>query len=416
MKNKNIKKIFAGGLAAVLLLCGCAGNERETASDREYPARDYGALADSTGDGIYLQMLNTSSFLFYMDRKTGKIVWLCGKADCEHGTEGCNAYFKDRLVPDSLQIYENHLYVMEHATREHDSILYRMDLDGSSREKVLEFPSENGSGAARIVGDSLYISGGTMEDDVTVSYIYRQKLDGKEPPEAIFPLEDGGWDARIFPEIVSAGDKLYFFEKRVRETGQDHYEIENAAWEYDTRTEEFRELLKSGNYFTFFAAEGWIYYCEYEIPEDPYATADARFYPVMRKNIDTGETEQTEIPPGLLTTYDGKYCYILQYETQEQVQRLNRIDVCTLDGELKEQIESPVDRNLEVIDMLNIGCTYDAVVAHYCPGDAEGIHRRETIYVYDKSQIGTGKGKWEQISIDEWWDAEKGEGRFTVTQ
>ncbi len=68
------------------------------------------------------------SLIVYTDKKTGISLPLCGKPDCMHGKDpDCNAYVGGS---NRLQIYDGKLYSISGST------VYRMELDGTKREKV----------------------------------------------------------------------------------------------------------------------------------------------------------------------------------------------------------------------------------------------------------------------------------------
>ena len=83
------KKVIAGIVTLTMLLgfgvgCGKGGTtSKGEEANRGAFARTYTAMADSTKDGVYIQPLAGIPDLFYMDRKSGNMVFLCGKADCE---------------------------------------------------------------------------------------------------------------------------------------------------------------------------------------------------------------------------------------------------------------------------------------------------------------------------------------------
>lgn len=98
--------------------------------------------------------------LMYVDYATQKEVYLCSDSGCRHNSESCTAVFNaDEFGFDSLVfVHEGYLYVLN---RDYDqdgttyfsddgsniepekksAELYRMGLDGSSRQKVFTFPS-----------------------------------------------------------------------------------------------------------------------------------------------------------------------------------------------------------------------------------------------------------------------------------
>ena len=87
MKVNKITIWFSILIAIIFCIAGCgkentAKIDQDQTSSRNVFSRTYSAMADSSSDGIYVQTLMPIPDLFYMDRASGKIVFLCGKADC----------------------------------------------------------------------------------------------------------------------------------------------------------------------------------------------------------------------------------------------------------------------------------------------------------------------------------------------
>lgn len=100
--------------------------------------------------------------LYYVDYASAKEIVLCSDASCKHNTETCMGVIEDeKLVWPYLFIYQDKLYVFsskDHSgsssftigsgndsfftTVEYPAILYQMNLDGSNRKKLVEFPEE----------------------------------------------------------------------------------------------------------------------------------------------------------------------------------------------------------------------------------------------------------------------------------
>ena len=103
-----------------------------------------------TDDGMYITSTNmmafgnvneypssiSGSFAFYVDHSSDHVIKLCGRADCRHDTDQCNAFLRDAC---SITYYDGHLY---YATVDLAggslAELYRMDMDGSNHVKILD--------------------------------------------------------------------------------------------------------------------------------------------------------------------------------------------------------------------------------------------------------------------------------------
>lgn len=393
----------------VFNIIGC--NKKETTyispSNRTAFTRSYPAMSDSSESGIYIQPLTGVPDIFYMDRASGKMVFLCGKADCEHGKEGntdCNAYFEEGLICDSIQISNNKLYILGKITKESNSKLYRMDLDGSNREVVTTINAEAGAGATRIIDGNMYFIGVPNEGNTSVYHLYCQNIQSKnELAKDIFPIDEEEWSARRIEQIYIDEDKkqIYLKESKYME----NLEYEGTIWQYDIRKEEWKALFKSSKFFTWFIDGNWCYYSEYNGGADNAGNLErielVTCSPVKRRNLETEIEETTKIPSGFLEGYDGKYCYLKIYGNKAG-DGLKSIDVYTLDGNLVQSIASPVE-NYQFYDAVNAGVTYDAIVIHHIPSETDALDS-EKIYVYDKKNIGQKDGKWERVYLDMYYD------------
>ena len=103
----------------------------------------YGSLISSdmleTEDAFYLRSRNGNGFLYYYDKTTGDTGVLCPRPECVHDEKRNNAECAGYIGSDpGLQYYQGKLwYVMQ--TKGMRFGLYRMNLDGSSKELVHEF-------------------------------------------------------------------------------------------------------------------------------------------------------------------------------------------------------------------------------------------------------------------------------------
>ncbi len=90
-----------------------------------------------------------NSRIYYMDNGTDTIVPLCGRVDCTHDNEDCNAYV---FSVDFLSFYNGYLYALGNNESEEKCELIRMEPDGSGHVVVLdllEFAKEHDGDFAR---------------------------------------------------------------------------------------------------------------------------------------------------------------------------------------------------------------------------------------------------------------------------
>lgn len=114
----------------------------------------YGSTSDYKNGYFYIKDL---SHIMYFDYDTKKEVYLCNKPNCKHDDESCSSYLGEAST-DELFYYNNHLYLIESSSggvsfsitgdgtvqetsSNNSGAIYRMDLDGTNKEKVFVSPS-----------------------------------------------------------------------------------------------------------------------------------------------------------------------------------------------------------------------------------------------------------------------------------
>ena len=165
--------IIIGG---IFTLCGCQKNIKEVFLP--YKGEEGGVTNNSsdlkflsngatTNDGYYYltdySRLNNGKLakhLMYIDFKTKQEIHLCNNSACTHKTEDCTSVFnKDEFQFDSkVFIWNNKIYVISKSTdtsgqvakgvlgktskgnvESNKAVLYKLNLDGTNREKVYTF-------------------------------------------------------------------------------------------------------------------------------------------------------------------------------------------------------------------------------------------------------------------------------------
>ncbi len=99
----------------------------------EYDVQPEYVMSENTfynDHSVYYTCMN--DWLYYYDTKTGSSGKVCGKAECNHDTDSCNAYLGELV--SGIQVYDGKLYWTS------GIVLYRSDLNGENREtyRVLE--------------------------------------------------------------------------------------------------------------------------------------------------------------------------------------------------------------------------------------------------------------------------------------
>ena len=107
-----MKKII---IAAYILLCvcltGCGGTNQKDYGEnynQEQDAQNFSMIrnAAATENGFYVLQ---DQYVYFIDKKSKKAVPLCGKPNCKHKDNSCNAHFTH---PENIQVYAGNLYVV----------------------------------------------------------------------------------------------------------------------------------------------------------------------------------------------------------------------------------------------------------------------------------------------------------------
>ncbi len=147
-----------------------------------------------TETGYYIMGMDPcipgDSCLFYGDHGSDTIVKLCGRPDCDHLNEDCNALFDSS---DSVYYDGSHLFV-EEIPKFGPPRVIRMDLDGSNQEVVLDMSNFSslrlGSqySMMRIVnGTFTFVTTRLNESGERVNSVIYYKLDGSMEEPGIVP-------------------------------------------------------------------------------------------------------------------------------------------------------------------------------------------------------------------------------------
>lgn len=218
--KKHILALIALTLTAMLLCTGCQTNNEQFVSvdaieptaiydwmDGESPVspqrtglfRSGLTMVDHevTSAGVYFIC---DDFILYSDDDSDSIVKLCGRPDCTHDNEDCNAYIEDGC---QISYYSGYLYAVTGDGSEEACKLIRMNLDGSNRVEILDllgFADENGGdfvACNMVVNGTLLFStyGWVEQDDGSLNgtwlEYYTYQLDGSAgKPKAV---ESSGW-------------------------------------------------------------------------------------------------------------------------------------------------------------------------------------------------------------------------------
>ncbi|MDD2212988.1 MAG: hypothetical protein PHR21_00355 [Oscillospiraceae bacterium] len=146
-------------------------------------------------------------FIYYADRGSTNYVKLCGRPDCTHDSEDCNAY----IGSDTFSYYEDEIYYCQYETSEDKPRyeLWKMQADGSQHEKVKTIYTASSS-TLSLQGffhqGYYYFTDAPLGLSQQGTGLYRVKLDSHSETEQLLPASD----LSHFYTMWACQDQLYF--------------------------------------------------------------------------------------------------------------------------------------------------------------------------------------------------------------
>ncbi len=217
-----MKKIFQ-----VIILCICTfalsacKNTAQADYGNEYIyEQDSQNFSVGVREGAYTEngfyAINTDSEnIDFIDSKTQTAVPVCGKPNCKHNDELCNAHFN---TPESVMVYNGYLYIIAHGKEMSTVYLYKMSLDGSERIELRTLYSFEEEDANTSLFFMIHRGYGYMVIN------WRENFSRKEREQMFYriPLNDSEERIELYkikgysPQILiyqSEGNKIYFCTK-----------------------------------------------------------------------------------------------------------------------------------------------------------------------------------------------------------
>ena len=220
-------------------------------------------------DGMYIKILDVES-------KTCQ--YLCSNPQCSHFGEECNAYF---YAAQGIQYYKGALYtlvyedVMEGEIIAQKVVLYKISLDGVTRDRVCEMATINVNDLATLEDGhgyscSMYwtihrgyiyyvydIGTSGMPDNTYYNnmsnYICRMKLEEGAAREYIMPLEKGSRTENTW--LFGSGSYIYYFG--------DMMEGKGILYRFNTEAKEVEKLpLSKRSVGDYVVGEDYLCYIE----------------------------------------------------------------------------------------------------------------------------------------------------------
>ena len=279
-------------------------------------------------NGIYYILHWGDSWIYYYDEANESFGKLCGRPECEHKGNGCNAYV---LGVGDLQVYEGQLYFMVGA-----SVLTRMELDGMNRETVRVVNDLSGvNGSWVIHRDKIYtqvwkpvVENGVQYDDL---YIYEFDLYSQEEGKQLFyqryeDLFDVEWRFR--------GDYAYVI---IEELPTDT-EITRSIYLYDIKHGLFEKIIYRPNY-------EWSILDAY-LQETKLILLETGLVQMrlIEQDLETGEEKELFRidAEGFMGVFSRNMDKILEYEFESNPEG-RRIRLLNMEGEVEKEWLAPVE-------------------------------------------------------------------------
>lgn len=340
-------------LLAAIMLCGCSKQRETTVSSGNYDINQLNFSGESDdnqsywniishnfakGANGYYYLANTkdTNYLYYIDDSDMTCVPLCGKAQCDHHNNNCDANFIG--YNNSVWCYQNYLYLIKNENGK--EILVRVNPDGTNRTNLFEIGNKSdlqeGYGLT-FCEDSVFIynrTGNILLNDESDVILRKRTLDGKQD----YNIYVDNTKDTVIDSIKSYEDKVFFI---VETTSKDEdsglfVTKSKGVYCYDNNTNTVGNVLDDNICdYAIDTSNNIIYY--YVIGEGLYQ------YEIKKKSIHKIfdaelESQQCQV------SYDGNYLY-LNNEKWMVYARINSKDdyiwVLDNEGKILNQIKTP---------------------------------------------------------------------------
>lgn len=279
-------------------------------------------------NGVYYILHWGDSWIYYYDEANESFGKLCGRPECEHKGNGCNAYVSGI---GNVQVYEDQLYFVVGA-----SVLTRMELDGMNRETVRTINNLAGTNGSWVIHrDKIYtqvwkpvVENGVQYDDL---YIYEFDLYSQEEGKQLFYQR---YEDLFGVEWRFRGDYAYVI---IEELPTDT-EITRSIYLYDIKQGLFEKIIYRPNY-------EWTILDIY--PQETKLTLLEKEFVQMRlieQDLETGaEKELFRMDAeGFMGVFSRNMDKILEYEFESNPEG-ERIRLLNMEGEVEKEWLAPVE-------------------------------------------------------------------------
>lgn len=297
--NRSIALLLTLVLMLSLMGCSVLAEEEDRGFDSTRSFAHYlpQVIAAETSDTVYF-LGDGDSYLKYVDKDTGISGPLCGKAECRHNDETCNAYLG--LIVKDIFVNDGRIYwVAQPPLSILQYFLYSAALDGTDRREETELPREmvqNLAGYYHFVlhGGMLYL--GDIQKEVVdgqpkfYSYIAAFPLESDKEPFVIMQEEIKYDNADNNVCIQFYKDNLYILTNTLNDLSAENetelYDLKLRQWNVETG--ELKILYEEKSSPLSMTMELWVM-DNGVIFNRNYCTADELETRIYRYDFNTGE-------------------------------------------------------------------------------------------------------------------------------
>lgn len=201
-----------------------------------------------TEDGYYFEY---DVYVYYMDKATGNTTILCGKPECAHDSNTCNAYIYSPFLTyyNGKLYYSNNDYVNENGSYVNKgNRLYCMNLDGTNHSVVQELEFTPGGNTSDFITAPIIHQGNVYFVYSSVLYIVPLGADISKAI-SIYGKEKSDDRSNIFNSnelhytLWADGDNTYFMAN-IKQSNNTYKE---TLFCYDEESAEVKEIWKTPN-------------------------------------------------------------------------------------------------------------------------------------------------------------------------
>ena len=281
----------------------------------EYDVQPEYVMSENTfynDHSVYYTCMN--DWLYYYDTKTGSGGKVCGKAECNHDTDSCNAYLGE--IVSGIQVYDGKLYWTS------GIVLYRSDLNGENREtyRVLEGSDATMNYRFYIHRGSVYVSFiaiGVEEGDARNELrIMRYSMEDRDAPGERVLTQPGPYST-IGCWCRFYRDKLYIRVRNPLDLTESPTPYQHDLYVYDIVDKELQNIWSaqdSNSMRNVTVTESGLEFLNYRTTGDHIFVNTEDQWPVWRSeySFETGEMKSEEehaMDPGYTVVYwvEGHY-------------------------------------------------------------------------------------------------------------